>query len=435
MTSLDPLQIPMLAGRVAIASAALTHSLFATFIVGSALIGAIITTVAYLTRRPWYDRLAHTIAFAVVLSTGTVSFLGVTLVFFLNVFWPRFWHTLFHTMFWPFILEAGLFLGEAVFAYAWYYLWPWSSAAGWRRRAHLSFAWIAAGCAVAAMFMIDITASYMLTPDPPDAAWPNILNPTMIDLDLHRWFGNLTWAGFALAALCGIGALRARREEETRHYGWAGAVCFLIGFSALLFMPVIGYQYLLHLRYGQPQAFQVLMLGERSWLFDLVALLYGSLIVIGSLYIQRMVRSNPERPASFDVFIPISLAILVSAAATFALPYHIQHLPFVGLLTDRQINPLGKMQPNKYFAIAFLIMFGFVNLIYFIRSFGLSRAAISTRDRGAPMLLIALAVCSALIILAMGWTRETARASNGYLIYGSFTLEDEGPTYGKDNNE
>jgi cytochrome d ubiquinol oxidase subunit I len=433
VTELEPLQIPMLAGRVAIASAALSHSLFATFIVGSALIGAAITTVASLTHRPRYDRLAHMIAFALVLSTGTISFLGVTLVLFLNVFWPRFWHTLFQTMFWPFILEACLFLSEAVFAYAWYYLWSWSAAQDWRRRAHLSFAWIAAGSAVAAMFMIDITASYMLTPDPPDAAWANVLNPTMIDLDLHRWFGNLTWAGFALAALCGLGALRAG-GEDIRHYLWAGSLCFTIGYSALLVMPVIGYQYLLHVRYGQPQAFQTLMLGDRSWLFDLVALLYGLLVVVGSLYIRRVVRSNPDRPASFDVFIPISLIVVMSAAATFALPYRLQHLPFLGLLTDRQINPLGKMQPNKYFAIAFLVMFGLANLVYFIRSFRPSPAAVPPRDRRTPALLIALAVCSALIMLAMGWSRETARASNGYLIYGHFRLDDERPTYGMETN-
>jgi len=434
LTELDPLQVPMLAGRVAIASAALSHSLFATFIVGSALIGAAITTVAYVTRRPRYDRLAHMIAFALILSTGTISFLGVTLVFFLNVFWPRFWHTLFHTMFWPFILEACLFLGEAVFAYAWYYLWSWSATSDWRRRAHLSFAWLAAGCAVAAMFIIDITASYMLTPDPPDAAWANVLNPTMIHLDLHRWFGNLTWTGFALAALCGLGAWRARSDEDGRHYRWAGALCFMIGFSSLLLMPVIGYQYMLHLRYGQPQAFQTLMLGNRSWLFDLVALLYGLLIVVGSFYIRRVVRSDPDRPASFDSFIPISLIVMVCAAGTFALPYHLQHVPFLGLLTERQINPLGKMQPNKYFAIAFLIMFGLVNLVYFIRSFRPGRVALPTRDRRTPALLLALAVFSALIMLAMGWSRETARASNGYLIYGHFRLDDERPTYGRETN-
>ena len=426
---LDPLQIPMLDGRIAIALAALSHSLFATFIVGSSLIGAGIATAAYRTGRASYERLAHMIAFTLVLTTGTISFLGVTFVFCLNIFWPRFWHTIFHVMFWPFLIEAMLFLGEAVFAYAWYYLWSWTSGPGWQRRLHLSFVWIAAGCAATAMFIIDITASYMLTPDPVNAAWRNIFNPTMIDLDVHRWFGNLTWAGFALAGLSAIGLIRARTVSDEEHYRWAGRVCFSIGFAALLVMPIIGYQYLLHVRYGQPQSFETLMLGERSWLFDLVALLYGLLILLGSYYIYRVVRSNSLRPASFDLFISISLLILVVAALVFAQPYHLQHIPFVSYLTDRQINPLGKMQPNKYFAMAFLVFFGVANAIYFLRVLRHNDFTLAQKDRSNPSILIALALCSALIIVVMGWTRETARAANGYLIYGHFALQDEHATH------
>ena len=234
------------------------------------------------------------------------------------------------------------------------------------------------------MFIIDITASYMLTPDPVNIAWRNIFNPTMIDLDLHRWFGNLTWAGFALAGLSAIGSLRARTASDREHYRWAGRVCFSIGFAALLVMPVIGYQYLLHVRYGQPQAFETLMLGERSWLFDLVALFYGMLILLGSFYIYRVGHSRWPRPASFDPFISISLLILVVAALVFAQPYHLQHIPFVSNLTDRQINPLGKMQPNKYFAMAFLMFFGAANALYLFRALRVGAFTFGQRDRSAP---------------------------------------------------
>ena len=78
-----------------------------------------------MTRKEWLGRLARLIAFALVLSTATISFFGVGLVFFLNIYWPQFWHRIFQVMFWPFLGEAALFLGEAIFAYAWYYLWEW----------------------------------------------------------------------------------------------------------------------------------------------------------------------------------------------------------------------------------------------------------------------------------------------------------------------
>ena len=431
---LEALNMPMLYGRVAIASAALSHSLFATLVVGSAVIGAVVATRAHVTDQPQYRRLAHMIAFVLVLSTATISFLGVSFIFTLNIFWPRFWHKIFRIMFWPFVLEGVLFFGEAVFAYLWYYLWAWSAAAGWRRRVHLAFGWLAAVCAVVAMFFIDITASYMLTPHPPDSAWANILNPTMIDLDLHRWFGNLTWAGFLLAALCGVGFLRSREEEERRFYRWAGGWCFAVGFGALLIMPVIGYQYLLHVRYSEPQAFHTLMLGERSWLFDLVALLYGLIVVLGSWYMLRAIRSSNEPGSVARMILPVSLAVLIVAWLVFAMPYHLQHVPFLSRLTDAPINPLGKMQPNKYFAIAALVFFGLLNWILFLHSFAgpvswWKTGVASGQNRASQKILLVIAGCAMLTMVSMGWVRETARAYNGYLVYGAMSFSDERSTY------
>jgi hypothetical protein len=283
------------------------------------------------------------------------------------------------------------------------------------------------------MLMIDIVASYMLTPRPPDETWAKLFNPTMIYLDTHRIVGNLTWTGFGLAALCAGGLFRSRTEEDRTFYRWAGGVCFTIGFGALLIMPAIGYQYLLRIRHDEPQAFYTLMLGDRSWLFDLVALLYSLLILFGSLYIWRGLRGGSEEGTA-RLVLPLSLIVVAVAGLVFSLPYHLQHIPGLSILTDRVINPLGKMQPNKYFAIAFLVLFGLLNWIYFLRAF--SQRIVwwqtTTEDRDdqwSPRLLIALSFCAMLMMLTMGWSRETARAYNGYLIYGQMTLEDERATY------
>ncbi|TAK00095.1 MAG: hypothetical protein EPO39_15990 [Candidatus Manganitrophaceae bacterium] len=431
---LEPLNIPMLWGRIAIAVAALSHALFATFIVGTSVIGALVATIHYRSREARWGRLAHTLAFTLALTTGTISFMGVVLVISLNVFWPHFWSTLFRIMFWPFILEAGFFLGEAIFAYAWYYGWAWTLAPGIKRGLHLSFAWLAAGSSLIAMFMIDMVASYMLTPAPPELFWARLFNPTMIRLDVHRIFGNLVWAGFALAGISAIGLLRAKREEDRAHYQWAGRVFFAIGFGALLVMPFIGFLYMRQIRYTEPQVFFTLMLGNRSWLFDLVALLYGLLIVVGSFYIYKMVKSSQSRPASFDGYMPVALAAVILAAIVFALPYQIQNIPFAHLITDLKINPLGKMQPNKYFAASVLVFVGLVSWIYFLAAYrgmgtGEGRAEPIRPDRSAPRMLIGLAVLSILIYLVMGYSRETARATNGYLIYDMVRLSDEQQTY------
>lgn len=431
--TLEPLETSLTVGRVAIAASALTHTLFATFIVGSSLIGAVTATFSYVTEKEWFHRLARLIAFALVISTASISFFGVVLVFALNIYWPQFWHRLFHVMFWPFLGEAALFLGEAIFAYSWYYLWEWGRH-GWRQKVHLAFIWLAAGCALSAMFMIDITASYMLTPDPIHSAWENVFNPTMIHLDLHRWFGNLTWAGFALGGICAVRYLKSTTDTDRNFFQKGGSYCFVIGYGALLVMPVVGYQYLLHLRYGQPQAFYTVMLGERSWLFDVVALLYGLLILVGSLYVMQMVRSQSKPPPSFIGFNPLSLTVIVIAAMMLAMPYQLQHIPLLNRLTDQEINFLGKMQPYKYFALSSLVVFGFGYWLYSLRVFGrMPSATVSRAVSGAPRrmagMLVTLAGLTVIILLGMGWVRESARAVNGYLIYGEMRLEDEKSTY------
>jgi len=426
----QPLGIPMIYGRIAIATAALTHVLFATFIVGSSLIGAATETIGYATRNPRYERLSRLIAFTLIFTTATISFFGVILVFALNIFWPRFWSTLFRIMFWPLLLEAMLFLAEAIFAYAWYYSWDWAGVSRNRKRLHLAFGWLAAASSLCAMLMIDIVASYMLTPRPPGDTWGKIFNPTMIYLDTHRIFGNLTWTGFGLAALWAISFLRARTLEDRIFYRWAGGACFTIAFAALLIMPVIGYQYLLKVRYVEPQAFYTLMLGPRSWLFDLVALLFTLLVVVGSLYMWRALRPVLAQEATARLVLPVSLVVVTIAGIILSMPYRLQHVPMISALTDATINPLGKMQPNKYFALSFLVLFGLLNWIYFARGFSgrlpwWQAHQELTSDRLNQKLLIALSGCAILMMLTMGWARETARAYNGYLIYGVMSFEDE----------
>ena len=429
----EPLDISVFYGRIAIATAALSHTLFATFIVGSAFMGAATESISYLRRNADFERLARLISFALIFSTAAISFLGVILVFCLNIFWPHFWSTLFRVMFWPILLEAALFLGEAVFAYSWYYSWNRLSE-GRSKRWHVALGWGAAVCSYIAMLMIDIVASYMLTPRPPEPFWQAVFNPTMASLHVHRVFGNFVWTGFALAGMCAVAWLKSTAAADAAFYRWGATVCIHVGFGALLIMPAIGYQYLLQVRYTEPQAFHTLMLGGRSWLFDLIALLYSLLIVLGSWYIWQIVRhAAPEESAS-RLILPWSLGLLVAAGVIFAMPYHLQHLPLASRLTDAVINPFGKMQPYKYFAISTLVFFGLTNWIFLSRSFSRGWSAWRgarnlPQDGSGPTLIIAICLCAALTMLSMGWARESARAYDGYLIYGVMTFADEQPTY------
>ena len=68
--------------------------------------------------------------------------------------------------------------------------------------------------------------------------------------------------------------------------------------------------------------------------------------------------------------LPVGILVAALAGLVFSLPYQLQHIPGLSTVTDRITNPLGKMQPNKYFAIAFLVLFGLLSWTYFLRSFG-----------------------------------------------------------------
>jgi hypothetical protein len=187
-------------------------------------------------------------------------------------------------------------------------------------------------------------------------------------------------------------------------------------------------------RYSEPQAFYTVMLGPRSWLFNLVALLYGLMAILGSLYIFRTLRFHTSHVNAPHLILSISFPVLMIAGIVFAMPYHLEHVPFLSRLIDTPINPLGKMQPNKYFAIAALVLFGLVNWIILLRSFGdrspWKEASLTRRpDRLNQTILIVVAGCAMITMLGMGWVRETARAYNGYLIYGQISFSEERRTY------
>lgn len=422
--------VSMSYGAAAVATAAMAHGLFATFIVGANTIAAAIYTAGFISGQRRYERFARLIALVLVLMIAVVSFLGVVLIFALNLYWPRFWHAVFSIKFWFFLSEAGFFLFEVVGVTAWFFLWSWVSAADWRRTAHLSLVWISAAAAIVAMWMIDNTGSYMLTPGPSETLSDKLFPPTFLHLTTHRFFGNLAWAGFGLAGACGIAWLRSTQDADRAHYHWAGKTCFAIGFGALLVMPVLGYHYLLKIRYQEPQIFYNLMLGPRSWLFALVSLLHGLLVLVGSTYIVRTVFTNAPADSSGRTFLPVSLAAIAIATVVFALPYHLQHVPGLSALTDRAILPWGKMQPHKYIAGSTLVCLGLVNWVYYLRWF---RGSGNTPEAGGSgvrsRLLIVLAVLSVVMYLAMGWVRETGRAMDGYLVYGKIHMRDEAPTY------
>lgn len=407
----------LLASRWAIAVTASLHSLFATFIVGGMLLGATAESVGVLTREPRYERLSHSIARTLVLMSATVAFLGVVLVFLLTILWPAFWTLLFRIMFWPLIFEASMFLGEAACLYPWYYSWG-----KWPRKTHLFIAWLGATFGVIAMVMIDIVGSFLLTPGPVEPFLKRAINPTMVQLTLHRFAGNLSWFGFGIAALSAIRYLRTKDPEERAYHEWVGAFSVIVGFGFLLLMPIIGFSYLKAVRFASEGAFSRLMLGEKSWIFVLQVLLINVLFIAGTWYMFRMAYFRYKENPHFKRYRLITFIVMGIAAIVFVMPYQVRYIPFAEYFTSAEVNPLGKMQPHKYIAMGVLIGLGILNYGFYLSALRF-KSEWGGGGRFPQALLIVLGLFTIFSMINMGYARENARYP--YLIYGKMTMEDE----------
>lgn len=407
----------LLGNRLAIALTASVHALFATFIVGGMLFGAMAESVGALTRDDRYDRLSHSIARTLVLMSAAVAFLGVVLVLFLTILWPNFWTTLFRIMFWPLLFEASMFLGEAACLYPWYYSWG-----KWSRKVHLSVAWLGAGFAVAAMVMIDIVGSFLLTPGPVEPFLKRAINPTMVQLTLHRFAGNLSWFGFGIAALSAIRYFRAKDPEERAYQEWVGAFSVIVGFGFLLLMPIIGFSYLKAVRFASEGAFSRLMLGEKSWIFVLQVLLLNVLFIAGTWYMFRMAYFRYKENLYFKRYRLITFIVMGIAALIFVMPYQVRYIPLAGYFTSAEFNPLGRMQPHKYIAMGVLIGWGILNYGFYLGALRF-KTEWGKGGRLPQVLLIVLGLFTILSMFNMGYARENARYP--YLIYGKMTIQEE----------
>ena len=401
--------------RLTIALTTSVHALFATFVVGGMIFGAMAESVGVLTHEERYERLSHSIARTLVLMSASVAFLGVVLVLFLTILWPTFWTTLFRIMFWPLLFEASMFLGEAACLYPWYYSWG-----RWPRKTHLLIAWLGAGFAVIAMTMIDTVGSFLLTPRPVLPALQRMLNPSMVQLTLHRFAGNLSWFGFGIAGLSAIRYLRARDPQERAYQEWVGAFAIIIGFGFLLLMPIIGFSYLKAIRFASEGAFNRLMLGEKSWIFVLQVFLIDVLILVGTWYMFRMAGFRYKDNPRFKRYRLATFTLMAIAALVFVTPYQMRYIPFAEYFTSATVNPLGRMQPNKYIAMGVLIGLGILNYGFYLSALRF-KTEWGNGGRLPQVLLIVLAVFTIFSMFNMGYARENGRYP--YLIYGKMTIE------------
>src|SRR5919202_4545552 len=200
--------------------------------------------------------------------------------------------------------------------------------------------------------------------------------------------------------------------------------------SFMLTQPIIGYGYLKGIRESSPDAFHTLMIGSKSWLFNLLVLWLTIMSVASTAYFVHKLRFA-VKPVEFLRKLCVgALGFIALFTSLTLIPKDGNLVPQIGLVVlggEQTTFPLGSMYPWKFIGLIGLMLVGVFVLALYLRvsatGFYWGRAS-----RWSQYALIACAVTVVLTMMTMGYTRETARRVDndpGYLIYNCITLEQE----------
>ncbi|MCL4464878.1 MAG: cytochrome ubiquinol oxidase subunit I [Chloroflexi bacterium] len=406
---MEPTAVPELARRFVIALLFLTHVQFAAFLIGIFTIAVACEFFALVFGGDNLMRVARGLGktAALVYSTGAV--LAFMVMFFATIFFPTFWYTILRTSFWALFLEGITFALTILYLLPWYFTWEHLERFRW---VHLS---LGGALIVAAYFqqsLIDVVASYMLTPAPPEEFLRVLFNATAIPLDMHRIVGDISFAGFLVAGYAAFRALRSREPADHAYYDWLGSLGLLAGLGFLFLQPAIGIEYVEEIRAVSPGAFNAMMRTHNSWLFLLQVAFLSVLFLLSMLYmlwqLGKSDRSGYRRMQSL-------LAVAALSAVVLLMPRVIG--PSQEYMWINWVNPLGAMQPWKYIAFAGLTLsaiFAVATYVGRLRK-GLRWGYLGGRGRQAQYLLLTLAVFASFMMALMGFIRENSRVP--FLIY------------------
>jgi cytochrome bd ubiquinol oxidase subunit I len=423
------LDVPVIGKNVVIAVLVQSHILFAAFIIGAVLIAATSEYLGMVTKQSYYERFARNLARFVVLLFASGAALAITFVLALVTLFPVFFSILQNVFFWVFLVEAFMFLGQIIIVYAWYNVWD---KLAYRKSLHVVFGFIAGFFGLMAMTMIDAVASFMLTPaevtTEASLVARSFLNQTMVPLNMHRFVGNFSYAGFLIAGWAGWRYLRTTREDDREYYDWMGHFGLLWGFGFLIIQPVIGYGYLKGIRESAPASFNTIMLGSKAWVFNLLVLWIAVLSVASTAYFVHKLRFAIKPMETLRKLAVGALGFTALFTVLNIIPADADLIPQIGLVFGQgegtQI-PLGSMYPWKYIGLIGLMLVGFFIVALYLRAsatgFHWGRAS-----RWSQLALMACAFFVVLTMVTMGYTRETARRVDNnpaYLINGCVKLD------------
>jgi cytochrome d ubiquinol oxidase subunit I len=210
------------------------------------------------------------------------------------------------------------------------------------------------------------------------------------------------------------------------------------GFGFLIMQPFIGYAYMTEIKASSPEAFKYLMMGDKSWLFNLLVIELLVMSVASVAYFLHKLRfAKKPMPRVRNVTLG-ALGFTALFGALNVIPADLYLVPQIGLVFGEKVDsdiglfetppiPLGAMYPYKYIGLIGLALTGLFALTLYLKAaatgFHWGRAS-----RWSQYALLAAAVTVVFTMMTMGYARETARRAGnedgGWLIRGCLTLEE-----------
>ncbi|MGH7609034.1 MAG: hypothetical protein ACREOD_03670 [Candidatus Dormibacteria bacterium] len=341
---------------------------------------------------------------------GSALAIFAVMILFLGL-WSHFFVTLLRIMFWPMVVEAFAFVGEIICLYAVYANFDKLERV---RGLRVGLELLLFVNASIQMLAINVVASYMLTPRPAASLALNLLNPTLIPLEIHRFVGNIAFAGALLALAGGVKILISKTGEKRAYGDWIGhyGLIYAIGFT--LAQPLIGWEYAKEVQLHSYAAWYSMMLGGLSVAFLFQVFLLGAIFTVGIYYLWRRVRASGFRSRTLAVCTALSFAswLLISTPASLSWSYEdvFAANANVPIWQGGLQIPWGTMIPFKLTALTVFTGVAIVAVTIYLRQVSRGRLRWGDATKGQAVALITVGVAVSLIMALMGYIREHSRA-------------------------
>lgn len=384
---------PLIGNRWFIGALFLAHIVFGSFSMGAVLLSPAFEIVGVWRRDPRFERMAHGIA-----ATNLKIFsLGATWASFavlaLAGLYPSLFVSLITIFFWPMLIAFLSWLVTIPLLLVYVFRWRRMEA---RKGRHIAIG--VAGGLSEQLFLVLIVglSSFMLTPSK-SLGLSTFFNASYAPELIHRFIGNLSWAGFFIAAVYAVWAGLSRAVENRLFYQWAARMSLVVGFLTLLLQVPAGFLFAEAVKRGSPGAFTYSLEGQFAWLWIVQGVLLGILVVGSNLYFWQ---SRPVRSAPGAVITALVVVLMLLEVAPSSL------------------YPRSVFWVRYVFLAAALLLSLTHWLIW--RS---PREVVTLQVRTAGHTALAVTGVSAMLLfLLMGVIRETARGP--YTVYGQLKESD-----------